>query len=44
MRSSGRYATIIVAVFGKKEMTMAYYIGLDVSVEIMAVCVIDAAG
>jgi len=44
MRSSGRFATIIVVVFGKEEMTMAYYIGLDVSVESTAVCVIDAAG
>lgn len=44
MRSSGRVATIAVVIYSREEMTMTYYIGLDVSVENTAICVIDATG
>jgi transposase len=33
-----------VVIYSSEEMTMTYYVGLDVSVENTAICVIDAAG
>lgn len=44
MQSSGQFTTIMVVVFGEEEMTTAHHIGLDVSVESLAICVIDPTG
>ena len=34
---------MIVVIYGKEEMTMTYFVELDVSVESTAICVIDDA-
>ena len=44
MRLSDRVATLVVVICNSEEMTMTYYIGLDVSVDSTAVCVIDDTG